>query len=524
MIKGQKPGSSQEKETIYHDIFNAAPDGIIVNEISTGRVIEANHAAAMMHGYTRDEFIGLPISAVTHSVSRHLFSQYIQIALAGNPFEALAVHLRKDGSSFHVEWHGGIFTYEGEQCLLGTIRDVSLRIDEERVIRKWVEERTHEQATLLEISQAFASEIELKPGFILEQLRGIIEYTHAGLFAVEGSSLMVLTTHNPHELEQAPPLNIRLDAPQTLALLFNRYRPVRIADVNGDDPAAMLLRSFLGNEASALLNEAKSWMWVPLNVKDRIIAAIGLAHSEADFFKAHHADLALTLANQAAITLVNAELFEDAQTLAVLEERQRLAHNLHDAVNQSLFSAGLIAEVLPSLWEKDKEEARHSLEDLRKLTRGAIAEMRMLVAELKPLALSESNLGDLLHQSTESFTGRTGIPVTVTAIGEDTLPPDVQIALYRICQEALNNIAKHAQANQVKISLMYKRDRVEIRIHDNGTGFDPTEGFALPGHYGLGMMNERAEAINATLGIKSKAGKGTEVILRWPETKKQEIT
>ncbi len=340
MIKGPNQSSSQEQELIYQIIFNATPDGIIVNDISTGRVIEANQAAAMMHGYTREEFIGLLITEVTHSVSRHLFSQYIKTTLAGNPFEVLAVHLRKDGSSFHVEWHGTTFTHEGQQCLLGTIRDVSLRIEEERVIRKWVEERTHEQATLLEISQAFASEIELKPGFILEQLRGIIEYTHAGLFAVEESSLVVLTTHNPRELEQAPPLNIHLDAPETLTLLFNRYRPVRIADVNGDDPAAVFLRSFLSNEATALLKEAKSWMWVPLNVKDRIIAAIGLAHSELDFFKAHHADLALTLANQAAITLVNAELFEDAQTLAVLQERQRLAHNLMTQSTNPCFQPG----------------------------------------------------------------------------------------------------------------------------------------------------------------------------------------
>ncbi len=151
--------------------------------------------------------------------------------------------------------------------------------------------------------------------------------------------------------------------------------------------------------------------------------------------------------------------------------------------------------------------------------------MRMLVAELKPLALTESNLSDLLHQSTESFTGRTSIPVTVTETGKDTVPGEVQIALYRICQEALNNVAKHAQANSVKINLSYKKDQVEIRIHDNGTGFDPVQGLALPGHYGLGMMNERAEAINARLDIKSKAGKGTEIILRWPKPQqKQENT
>jgi two-component system nitrate/nitrite sensor histidine kinase NarX len=93
--------------------------------------------------------------------------------------------------------------------------------------------------------------------------------------------------------------------------------------------------------------------------------------------------------------MVNAELKQQAQALAVLEERQRLAHNLHDAINQSLFSAGLIAEVLPRLWDRDQEEARRSLEDLRRLTRGAMAEMRALLAELRPSTLTDAELGDL---------------------------------------------------------------------------------------------------------------------------------
>ncbi|MBK6325566.1 MAG: hypothetical protein IPF56_06425 [Chloroflexi bacterium] len=102
-------------------------------------------------------------------------------------------------------------------------------------------------------------------------------------------------------------------------------------------------------------------MWAPLAVKGRIIGGIGVAHAEPDSFTVHHANLALIVANQAAITLVNAQLYEQAQTLATLEERQRLAQNLHDAVNQSLFSASLIAEVLPRLWERNPDEGRQSL-------------------------------------------------------------------------------------------------------------------------------------------------------------------
>ena len=150
------------------------------------------------------------------------------------------------------------------------------------------------------------------------------------------------------------------------------------------------------------------------------------------------------------MTLVNAELYEHAQALAALQERQRLAQNLHDAVNQSLFSAGLIAEVLPRLWEREPEEARRSLEDLRHLTRGAMAEMRALLAELRPTTLTDTELGDLLRLLANAFTGRTNIPADVTVNGEGDLPADTQVALYRICQEALNNIAKHAKAVRLK--------------------------------------------------------------------------
>jgi signal transduction histidine kinase len=354
----------------------------------------------------------------------------------------------------------------------------------------------------------------------LEHFRCITDYTHAGLFTVEESTLIVLNTHNPKELEQAPPLNMQVDVPEVLVSLFTKQRPIRIANVNSDEPSAQILRAFLSNESASMLKGIQSWMWVPLVVKGRIIAVIGLAHTELDYFKARHADMAMTVANQAAISLVNAELFEDAQGLAVLQERQRLARNLHDAVNQSLFSAGLIAEVLPQLWEQNYDEARSSLEDLRKLIRGAIAEMRMLVSELRPLALTDSNLSDLLHQLANAFTGRTNIPVTVSVSGEDILVSEVQVAVYRICQEALNNIAKHAEPSSVRIKLQYTTGTVELRIRDNGRGFDTN--LNTPGHYGLSMMHERAHAVKAHLEIKSELGKGSEVIFRWRETSIQE--
>lgn len=199
--------------------------------------------------------------------------------------------------------------------------------------------------------------------------------------------------------------------------------------------------------------------------------------------------------------------------LATQHERQRLAQELHDAVNQSLFSAGLIAEVLPRLWERDQEEGRRSLVDLRRLTRGALAEMRLLLAELRPTALTDTDLGDLLRLLGNALSGRTNIPVTVTVAGQGTLPTEAQVALYRLCQEALNNIAKHARANQVTIHLEQAAGTVMLSIRDDGRGFDPEQ--TPHGHYGLSIMRERAEAIGASLTITSQPGQGAEIIIRW---------
>jgi signal transduction histidine kinase len=376
-----------------------------------------------------------------------------------------------------------------------------------------LEQQVHEQATLLAISHTLASTLELQPGLILDQLREIIEYTHGGLFALEGSSLVTLAMRGTQLLEQSAPIHIHLNTPETLAVLFNRHLPIRIADVWSEEPQAQFLRSLLDDGSAVLLEGMQSWMWVPLAVKGRLIGGMGVAETTKNYFTDRHADLGLSIADQAAITMVNAELYRQTQALAVLEERQRLARNLHDAVNQSLFSATLIAEVLPRLWDQDQEEARRSLEDLRRLTRGAMAEMRALLAELRPSTLTDSDLGDLLRLLGNALSGRTNLPVAVTVTGEFILPAEVQIAFYRVCQEALNNVAKHAKATQVEIDLKQERDIIELRIRDDGRGFDMKQKFS--GHYGLSMMRERAEAAGLLMSVTSQPGEGTELTIRW---------
>ena len=204
----------------------------------------------------------------------------------------------------------------------------------------------------------------------------------------------------------------------------------------------------------------------------------------ADFVKPHRITIEelnrlVLLAERAALAIKNAQIYEQTHEIAVTEERNRLARELHDAVTQSLFSASLIAEALPGILESNPKEGQELLTELRQLNRGALAEMRALLVELRPSALIESHLEDLLRQLAEAATGREGIPITVTTNGYSELPPDVHIALYRIAQEALNNALKHARATEISIILknnhgsgpnldLPTRMCIELSVIDNG--------------------------------------------------------
>jgi two-component system nitrate/nitrite sensor histidine kinase NarX len=225
--------------------------------------------------------------------------------------------------------------------------------------------------------------------------------------------------------------------------------------------------------------------------------------------------LAGAFGDQAALAIENARLHEQAEQSAVVEERNRLARELHDAVTQTLFSASLIADVLPRLWEKDAAEGQRRLEELRELTRGALAEMRAMLLELRPSALAQYSLADLLRQLADAHAGRARLPVDVSVQGqEQPLPEATQSALYRIAQESLNNVAKHAGRCRVTMVLSYESHQVTLSIEDDGRGFDPA--YIGVQSLGLGIMRERAEKLGGTLEIESEIGVGTRVVARCP--------
>ena len=210
---------------------------------------------------------------------------------------------------------------------------------------------------------------------------------------------------------------------------------------------------------------------------------------------------------------VEDELAKKAAEEAVTADRTRLARDLHDAVTQTLFSASLTAEVLPDLWEMDVKAARNSTEELRQLTRGALAEMRTLLLELRPAALTQTSLSDLIQQLCEAFIGRARLPIQLNIEGNDPIPPEVQVAFYRIAQESLNNAFKYARATLVNVNLHIRPSYVHFETCDNGIGFDMS--MIKPMTLGTRIMRERAEAISADLQITSRPGSGTCVVMTW---------
>ena len=255
---------------------------------------------------------------------------------------------------------------------------------------------------------------------------------------------------------------------------------------------------------------------IPLVAKDRTVGLLALGSRDECMFATEDLALLEGVGRQVGMAVDNARLYEESERTATAAERSRLARDLHDAVSQTLFSAALIAEVLPRIWERDPEEGRRRLEELRGLTRGALAEMRTLLLELRPASLVEADLGDLVRQLAEAFAGRARVPVDLDVEGDCCLPADVQVAFYRVAQEALNNVTKHAEAEHVRLRLRTGGREASLEVYDDGRGF--TGDGASSEHLGLGIMQERAHAVGARLAVESRPGEGTRVTLSWEQS------
>ena len=210
-----------------------------------------------------------------------------------------------------------------------------------------------------------------------------------------------------------------------------------------------------------------------------------------------------------------AQLVSHAEEQATEVERSRLARELHDVITQLLFSINLIAGSLPKLWQRDPAMAERSAFELQRLTRGALAEMRTLLRELRPHTLADTDLALLITHLSHGLAARQDIPATIDAAMDGGLPPEVHLTIYRIAQEAMSNITKHANASTLDVALAGTDSRVTLRVKDDGYGFDPAD--VPSGSMGLEMMRERAQDIGARLTVSSEQDVGTTVEVLWED-------
>ena len=519
-------GSRGERESLlgserfFRSVFENANDAIFLMEGDT--FIDCNRKTEEMFGCRAEDILQRkpyefsPPQQPDGRDSRGKAQEYIRAALAGAPQFFEWKHRKLDGSLFDAEVSLNRIDIDGKPVIQAIVRDVTRR--------KKAEE---------ELKRAY-DELEMRVEQRTSELRKANELLQQEIFQRrEAQEALARSEAKYRELvESANSIVLEMDSSGNVTF-FNKFAQeffgyseseilgrnvvgtiVPARDSSGNDLKTLIQDILLDPEKyrsseneNVRKNGDRVWVaWTNKAVYDpqtneRQILCIGIDRTEQ---------------KQA-----QERLAEELKERTAASERNRLARDLHDAVSQTLFSACLIAEVLPRLWERDQDEGRRRLEEVRQLSRSALAEMRTLLFELRPAALAEAELGDLLRQLADTITGRGRLPVTVEISSRTTLPSEVKVAFYRIAQEALNNVAKHSGATEAKVNLDCQMDKAILTVSDNGRGFDKA---SLPADsLGIGIMRERAEAVGAGLEIESKAERGTVVKVTWMKKPGEEV-
>ena len=285
-----------------------------------------------------------------------------------------------------------------------------------------------------------------------------------------------------------------------------------------NEPARILLKQLSDEGESKLL---KSFSVAKKNNNLKIITCkIGKLIFEFTFTPVKDFDYFNIYGKDITIIKKTERLRNDiAKEKALQEERNKLARELHDTVTQTLFSANLIAEIIPNLWGKDPTAAMKRLKEVSQLNNTALMEMRTLLYELRPAVLKDEGLGDILKNLAKSVEGRSKISIDLIVNGEYKYPHKIELGYFRIAQEALNNIIKHSKASKVSITLKALPERLFMEIADNGCGFNDNEVSSTS--LGLSIMKERAKNMGASIKINSAPGNGSRITLTYTQNSKK---
>lgn len=334
---------------------------------------------------------------------------------------------------------------------------------------------------------------------VLNNIGRVIPHDSAAIMLVEGGVMRIVRARMNGVNQQDPGANpIPVDTEPRLAEIIRSGQTARF-----DAPP---IPRHGGEEGAHLA--------APIQLEDQVIGVINVYREQP--FEERDSERMALFAEQAAIAMRNARLFWNTSALAALEERQRLARDLHDSVTQTLFSASVIAESVLRSWKARPERVEPLIRQLHQLNTGALAEMRVLLLELRPAALENVSMCDLLQQLVLSMRSRKKLDMLLEMDDCPGLSFEAKEGLYRITQEALNNVIKHSRATRVEITLRddQANSAIDLRICDNGGGFNPSAHKSAS--LGMSIMRERAEAIGAALIIDNQPNHGVTIHAHLP--------
>jgi len=394
---------------------------------------------------------------------------------------------------------------QNERELLRAVSDqVGVAIEKARLFR--VEQRRAEQFRVIgEVGRRITSILAIDELLdeIVRLVKETLGYYLVGIGLIEGDEVVVQAGSGPFsDARDFLPVRLKLGEVGVVNWVAQSGEPLLVPDVTQEP------RYYLFPQAS----ETRSELAVPLRTKEGVIGVLDVQSDRLNAFDEVDLMVLQSLADQAAVTIENARLYQQARQLAVVEERNRLARDLHDSVTQSLYGVTLFAEAADRLLVAgDTSLAAEHMRELRLTAQESLQEMRLLIFELRPLILEEHGLAAALQARLEAVEGRSGLEAAFTVEGDDEhLAAEVEDGLYRIAQEALNNILKHAHARHISVYLRWEPFPMVLEVADDGVGFDPTVA-RQQGGLGLQGMDERAAQLGARLSIQSQAGEGTRV-------------
>jgi signal transduction histidine kinase len=407
------------------------------------------------------------------------------------------------------------FTYEDVDLLEAIAAQVGGPITSARLyaeaqgLAAQVQRRADQLAVLNTIARTASASLDEDARLpeVIAQVRSGFGYHQVDLFLLEEErgELALAATAGAY-----PPVALGYRQHLNIGLLGRAARTGRI--IRADDAPAD--PDFL---AIAERSATRSELLVPVVASGRVLGVLNAESPAPGTFSDEDEHLLETVADVLAGALENSRLYRKAQSAAVLEERNRLARELHDSVTQQLFSMTLTSQAARAQLERNPQRVAAQLERLQETSTAALAEMRALIFQLRPPALRDQGLVAALQQHAQLLARREGIMIGLSVAGDERLARGVEQPLYRIVQEALNNVFKHANAKNVQVTLEFGAEQIRVRVRDDGQGFDVG---ALPSadgrHLGMLSMRERAAEIGGTMELRSAVGSGTEVIVSVP--------